>query len=133
MIMQKYIINNKSYKFRGNPMIDAAKKTEVVEKYMVAVSTHNLDLIREIYADNAVVEDPVGTPPKEGIDAIMGFYNSFASMGVTLQLTGSVKCAGNAAAFPFSVQIGPRTLDVIDVFEFDAQGKVVSMKAYWSV
>ena len=113
-------------------MIDAAKKIEVVEKYMLAVSTNNLDLIREIYADNATVEDPVGTPPKEGIDAIMAFYGGFGALGVKLQLNGSVKCAGNAAAFPFTASIGPKILDIIDVFEFNNEGKVVSMKAYWS-
>lgn len=113
-------------------MTDAAKKIEVVEKYMVAVSTNNLDLIREIYADNAVVEDPVGTPPKEGIDAIMAFYGGFGALGVKLQLSGNVRCAGNAAAFPFTAQIGPKTLEIIDVFEFDNHGKVVSMKAYWN-
>lgn len=112
--------------------MDAAHKIKTVEKYMEAVSTDNLDLIREIYADNATVEDPVGTPPKEGIDAILAFYGSFKGFGVKLQLKDSVKCAGNAAAFPFTAQIGPRALDVIDVFEFDNNGKVVSMKAYWT-
>ena len=112
--------------------MDAAHKIKTVEKYMEAVITDNLDLIREIYADNATVEDPVGTPPKEGIDAILAFYGSFKGFGVKLQLKDSVKCAGNAAAFPFTAQIGPRALDVIDVFEFDNNGKVVSMKAYWT-
>ena len=113
-------------------MIDAAKKIEVVEKYIVAVSTNNLDLIREIYADNAVVEDPVGSPPKEGIDAILAFYKSFGAYGVKLELTGSVKCTGNAAAFPFSAIIGPKVMEIIDVFEFNDEGKVVSMKAYFT-
>ncbi|HVK99383.1 MAG TPA: nuclear transport factor 2 family protein [Dongiaceae bacterium] len=112
--------------------MDAAQKIQVVEKYLLAVSTDNLDLIREIYADNATVEDPVGTPAKEGIDAILAFYGSFKGLGVKLKANGSVKCAGNACAFPFTAQIGPRTLDIIDVFEFDKNGKVVSMKAYWS-
>lgn len=113
-------------------MTDAAKKIEVVEKYMVAVSTNNLDLIREIYADNATVEDPVGSPPKEGIDAIMAFYGGFGALDVKLALSGKVRCSGNAAAFPFTAQIGPKTLEIIDVFEFDNNDQVVSMKAYWS-
>lgn len=113
--------------------MNAAHKIQVVENYIRAVSTGDLDLIREIYADNAVVEDPVGSPPKEGIEAILAFYGSFKGLGVKLELTGSVKCAGNAAAFPFTAQIGPRALDVIDVFEFNDAGKVVSMKAYWNV
>lgn len=111
--------------------MDSAHKVSVVKKYIDAVSTDNLDLIREIYADNATVEDPVGTPPHEGIDAILSFYGRIKGMGVKLNLKDTPKCAGNAVAFPFVAGIGPTTIDVIDVFEFDAAGKVVSMKAYW--
>ena len=39
--------------------------------------------------------------------------------------------AANTAAFPFQVKMGDMSIDIIDVFEFDDQGKVVSMKAYW--
>ncbi len=113
--------------------MDAAKKTEVVKKYITAINTDNIELIKEIYADNATVEDPVGSPQKEGIDAIVSFYNSFFGTGVKLELVGSVRCAGNAAAFPFHAAMGPTKLEVIDVFEFNNEGKVVSMKAYWGM
>lgn len=111
--------------------MDSAHKISTVNKYIEAVSTDNLDLIREIYADNATVEDPVGTPQHEGIEAILGFYGKIKGMGVKLTLKDTPKCAGNSVAFPFTAKIGPTTIDVIDVFEFDANGKVVSMKAYW--
>ena len=42
-----------------------------------------------------------------------------------------MRCAGNAAAFAFEVHVAGMKIEVIDVFEFDAEGKVVSMKAYW--
>src|SRR3990167_1515440 len=109
--------------------MDAAQKIQVVEKYLLAVSTDNLDLIREIYADNATEEGPVCTPPKEGIAAILAFYGSFKGVGVKLTLNGAVKCAGNAAAFPFTAQVGPRALDVIDVFEFDKNGNAAALPA----
>ena len=111
--------------------MDSAQKIAAVEKYITAVSTANIDLIKEIFADNGTVEDPVGSEPKEGIAAIVAFYESFSSMGVKLALTGPVRCAGNAAAFPFTATIGDNVLEIIDVFEFDGAGKVVSMKAYW--
>jgi steroid delta-isomerase len=111
--------------------MDTAHKVSVVKKYIEAVSTDNLDLIREIYADNATVEDPVGTPAHEGIDAVLAFYGRVKGLGVKLTLKDTPKCAGNSVAFPFTAAIGPTTIDVIDVFEFDAAGKVISMKAYW--
>lgn len=111
--------------------MDTAHKISVVNKYMEAVTTGSMDLIKEIYADNATVEDPVGTPRHEGIDAVCGFYQQVLGMNVKLELMGDVRCAGNAAAFPFSATIGDTRIEVIDIFEFNDEGKVTSMKAYW--
>ncbi len=38
---------------------------------------------------------------------------------------------GAAVAFPFQVVMGDARIDIIDVFYFDDEGKVVDMKAYW--
>ena len=112
-------------------MTDAAHMKQTVENYIKAVSTVDLDMIRDIYAENATVEDPVGSVPHEGIEAILKFYGAMKGMGVKLELTGNVRCAGSAVAFPFQAKIGPVTMEIIDVFEFDTSGKVISMRAYW--
>ncbi len=111
--------------------MDYEHKVATVHKYMEAVSTGNIDLIKEIYADNAIVEDPIGTDPHEGIEAIVKFYSGFKDYGVKTELTGPVRCAANSAAFPFKATMGPSTIEVIDVFEFNPEGKVISMRAYW--
>lgn len=111
--------------------MEAAHKRATVEKYIEAVSTDNLDLIREIYADNAVVEDPVGSEPHEGIAAIEAFYSKVHGVGVKLELTGPIRCTENAAAFPFKCTTHGHVLEIIDTFEFNSDGKVISMKAYW--
>lgn len=111
--------------------MDAAEKIAVVDKYLAAFESQSLDLIREIYADSAIVEDPVGGSAYEGIDAILGFYKTGFGVGAKLSLLGKPRCAGNCVAFPFRVVAGKMTIEVIDVFEFDDAGKVVSMKAYW--
>lgn len=109
----------------------AAEKIAVVNKYVKAFETKDMNLIREIFADNAVVEDPVGSDPHRGIEEICGFYEQGFSMDAKLKLTGSPRCAGNSVAFAFSVFVGAMTIDPIDVFEFNNSGKVVSMKAFW--
>jgi steroid delta-isomerase len=111
--------------------MDAAKKVAVVDKYVEAFDKRSLDLIREIYSDSATVEDPVGSDKYDGIDAIVGFYENGFEMGVKLSLLGKPRCAGNSVAFPFQVVAGDMKIEVIDVFEFNDEGKVVSMKAYW--
>jgi steroid delta-isomerase len=112
--------------------MDAADKIATVHKYVEAFDKQSMDIIREIYADDAVVEDPVGTDPHIGIDAVCAFYEGALGSGAKLELTGNPRCAGNAVAFPFQAKMGDFGIEIIDVFEFNDDGKVVSMKAYWS-
>ena len=111
--------------------MDAKDKIRAVEKYVEAFATTDMAIIRNMYAGNATVEDPVGTPVHEGLDAICTFYEGALKAGAKLALTGTPRCTGNAVAFPFQVTMPGMVIDVIDVFEFDEQGKVASMKAYW--
>ena len=111
--------------------MDAAAKNAVVEKYIQAFATNDMDVIKDIYAENATLEDPVGSEVRHGMAAIVEFYAQAFSTGATLERSGPARCAGNAVAFPFFVHVGTMKVQAIDVFEFDAAGKVVSMKAYW--
>ena len=103
----------------------------LVHKYMEAFDKVDIELIKEIYADDAVVEDPVGSDPHVGIDAVVAFYEGAMNPGVKLSLTGQPRRAGNSVAFPFQANAGGMTIDIIDVFEYNEDCKVVSMKAYW--
>ena len=111
--------------------MEVSEKVAMVHKYVEAFANSDMNLIREIYADDAIVEDPVGTEPHVGIDAVCGFYEPALGMGITLELTGTPRCTGNAVAFPFQVHAGDSRIEIIDVFEFNEQGKVCSMRAYW--
>ena len=104
----------------------------MVHKYVEAFEKQDLDIIREIYSSDALVEDPVGTDAHVGIDAVCAFYEGALKSGAKLALSGEPRCSSNAIAFPFQVQMPGITIDIIDVFEFNAEGKVNSMKAYWS-
>lgn len=104
----------------------------MVHKYVEAFDKQDMDIIREIYAADAKVEDPVGTDLHVGIDAVCAFYEGALSSGAKLSLSGEPRCSGNAVAFPFQVKMPGIAIDIIDVFEFNDEGKVNSMKAYWS-
>jgi steroid delta-isomerase len=103
----------------------------VVERYMDAFNNKDINIIRDMYAEDAVVEDPVGSDPHVGIKAILDFYQGAIDSGPTLALNGPVRCAGKSAAFPFQVRMGEMTISIIDVFDFNDDGKVVNMRAYW--
>jgi steroid delta-isomerase len=111
--------------------MEASDKIAMVNRYVEAFDKADLDIIREIYSVDAQVEDPVGSGVHDGIDAVCAFYEGALASGAKLALTGEPRCAGNAVVFPFQVQIPGMSIDVIDIFEFDHEGKVNSMKAYW--
>lgn len=119
-------------------MISTQQIQASMARYVERVDAGDIDAIVALYADEAVVEDPVGNPPIRGRAAIEQFYRQGLGMSkVTATLTGPVRATLNGCgAMPFRVDMTwdgqPCSLHVIDVMEFDAAGKIRSMKAYWS-
>lgn len=106
-----------------------------VHAYIAAFDNADPAAVRDLFAADATVEDPVGSPANVGHDAIHAFYSGAMAGGAKLTLEGPVRIAGNTAAFAFSVKVAnngsPLRIDVIDLFEFDEAGKVRSMRAYF--
>ena len=111
--------------------MEVSEKIAMVHKYVEAFDKQDIEIIKDIYSVDARVEDPVGTDIHDGIDAICAFYEGALDSGAKLVLSGDPRCSGNAVAFPFQVHSSGITIDIIDVFEFNQEGKVNSMKAYW--
>jgi steroid delta-isomerase len=106
-----------------------------VERYVEAFDKGDAKMASDLYAENATVEDPIGTPIHQGRDAIHAFYAMSMQAGAKLRLDGPVRTGGDYAAFAFTVFVdfgGPKEIEVIDTFKFDAEGKVTEMRAYWS-
>ncbi len=106
-----------------------------VHAYIAAFDKGDPELAVEIFSSDAVVEDPVGTPPKRGHDAIREFYQMSMATGAKLVLDGPVRVAADHAAFAFHVPLHFEGQDmeihVIDTFAFDADGKVREMRAFF--
>ena len=111
--------------------METSEKIAMVHRYIEAFDKADINIIRDIYSVDARVEDPVGSEIHDGIEAICAFYEGALASGAKLVLTGEPRCAGNAVAFPFRAQAPGMNVEVIDVFEFNHEGKVNSMRAYW--
>ena len=109
-------------------------KVAAVEAYIKALSEHDLTAIDALYTDDASLEDPVGSTPVVGKDAILGFYKTAFSSGISARMDGAVRLAANHAVFPFIVELNPGNgemrLEIIDQFTFNDDNKVVAMKAF---
>lgn len=106
-----------------------------VERYVEAFDKGDPEMVVALFAADATVEDPIGTPIHRGHDAIREFYTRSMQASPKLALDGPVRTGGGYAAFPFSVVLnygGEKKIEVIDTFKFDDDGKVTEMRAYWS-
>ncbi|MDP3675621.1 MAG: nuclear transport factor 2 family protein [Novosphingobium sp.] len=109
--------------------------TAAVHAYVDAFAKADSEAAVALFAEDASVEDPVGTPPKVGTDAIREFYTYSMGTGAKLHLQGPIRVGENYAAFAFQVRLkmgeADATVDVIDVFRFEETGKVRKMEAYF--
>jgi steroid Delta-isomerase len=107
----------------------------VVKSYVAAFDSGDAEAVVQLYAADATVEDPIGSPALRGHEAIRQFYQRSMATGAKLRLEGAVRTGGNHAAFAFSAHLdlagGHKRIDVIDSFRFDAAGKVTEMRAFW--
>lgn len=106
-----------------------------VRRYLDLVATGTGEQIAELYAADATVEDPVGGEVHIGRHAIAGFYRNIENTDRATELI-ALRVAGNEAAFMFAITVGSgghgMRIQPIDVMVFDDEGKITSMKAYWS-
>lgn len=106
-----------------------------VHAYVAAFAAGDPEQAVAIFAADATVEDPVGTPLKRGHDEIRAFYRASMATGARLVLDGPIRLAEGHAAFAFHVPLHFEGKDmeihVIDTFAFDAVGKVKEMRAFF--
>ena len=116
-------------------MAIAETMVAVVHAYVDGFERGDLDALVSLFAPDATVEDPVGTPPRRGIDEIRDFYAVSIATGAKLELLGEPRCAADYVAFPFAVKLewqGKRqVIEVIDTFRINDDGKITEMRAFF--
>ena len=87
-------------------------------------------------ADNAELIDPVGTPARRGKAEVGGFFDVVFDLCERVELRGrELYVSGDEAALVFTVTQHRKsgeavTIQGVDVFRFDEQGKITSVKGY---
>jgi steroid delta-isomerase len=115
-------------------MPSIAEMRRTVETYLELVAGGTAEQITELYAGDATVEDPVGTDPHRGRDAILAFYKVIEPIKRSTELV-SFKAAGNLAVFEFRIvtYFDAMTIELnpVDIMEFGDDGRVTRMRALW--
>ncbi|EZP74084.1 putative delta(5)-3-ketosteroid isomerase [Sphingomonas paucimobilis] len=107
-----------------------------LEAYVQRINDGDLKGLLSLFAPDAIIEDPVGSPVKQGEEIAAWFSDTIAFQTRITPVAPIRGSHSNAAALVFDVTFqppeGPRLLiRSLDICTFDAQGRITSLKAYW--
>lgn len=108
-----------------------------ITRYFAAIRAFDADAWLDCYSPDAVVNDPADSPPRQGSEAHRAFFASFAALFSELDFQPQqVFICGNEAAVQFHARCIARNgkrveVEGIDVFGFDAAGRIRSQRGYW--
>ena len=115
-------------------MTDRSALCAVCDHYIAAVAAGDVDGVMSLYADSPRIEDPVGSEPRIGSEAVRAFYAQNAAHTFSARRIGPVTVVGDRAAFQFRIDVplGDTTLRMTstDVMTFDTEGRILTMVAY---
>lgn len=108
---------------------------QTMQAYVDNITAGDLEAVVALFAENAVVEDPVGSEPAKGHDALRVFYQMACDSVGRMTLDGNVRARENwgacaMLAYPKGAE-DTMVIETLDVMHFDAQGKITAMTAYW--
>jgi steroid delta-isomerase len=109
-----------------------------VRAYFAAIRAMDAEAWVATFAPDATNYDPVGAPPAVGHDGLRQFFAAIAGAFKTVALTEDhIFIAGDGAAVKWTgTGTGKNGRNVrfegIDVFEFNADGLIQTMRAYWN-
>ncbi len=107
----------------------------VMQAYVDAISAGDIDAILNLFAPDAIVEDPVDSTPQQGHSALRDFYQMAVDSVARMQLEGNVRARGNRGAcamlaYPRGAE-DAMVIETLDVMTFNNDGKITAMTAYW--
>jgi steroid Delta-isomerase len=115
-------------------MPSAEQITQTVNRYLELVGKGQADDVVELYAEDATVEDPVGSEVHIGHHAIRGFYANIENVKARTEVE-TLRALGQEAAFHWQLSLdfddSSMRIDIISVMTFNDDAKIASMKAYW--
>ena len=110
-----------------------------VEEYFASVGAFDVPRYVNNFAPDGVLEDPVGTPPLQGTQAIAAYIAAiiapFSEIKHNIQ---EVVVCGHEAAVNWKLRLTTSTgkhitIDGIGVFNFNQEGKLQSVREFWDL
>lgn len=107
-----------------------------LQAYADRINAGDATGVLALFAPDAVIEDPVGTPIKQR-DELAAWFADTVAFGTRIEPVAPIRGShGNEAALVFDVEFtppeGPRLrIRSLDVCTFDADGRITRLRAFW--
>lgn len=109
--------------------------TKVANDYVRYLNDKNLEGILSLYADNASLEDPVGSKPLIGKEELRKFYIKAEAVPTKVKRSGPIRVNGNTMTFSCHSILEEHGVELVtgiqDIIVLDQTGKIVSVRAIW--
>jgi steroid Delta-isomerase len=119
-------------------MTENTNTTAFINHYFEATQSNNASLWASCFAPDATVEDPVGSPPIKGTDAILKLGEEFTANFETVGLypdyvsVDNLRAAAKWTGQGITKDGRSIELEGINFFQFDETGKIVNLVAFWN-
>lgn len=111
----------------------------VIEDAFAGLVTFDVPRVINHFAADAVLEDPVGTPPMQGTQAITAYLETFPTLFSQMKLYSlDIKPGGQEAAVKWRLRFTTKTgktffLEGIGYFKFNQDGKIQTEKEFFDL
>ena len=121
------------------PALTSEEIEAIVEEVYNGFATFDVQQVVSRFAADATVEDPVGTPPMQGTQAITNHLNSFPVLFEQVRLYSlDVRVCGQEAAVKWRYRFKTKTghtffLEGFGMSRFNEEGKIQTLKEFFDL
>ena len=123
----------------ATPALTTEQTEAVIEDAFAGLVAFDAPRVANHFASDAVLEDPVGTPPIVGRPAITAYLETFPTLFSEMKLYSlDIKVCGQEAAVKWRLRFKTKTgnvffLDGVGIFKFNEEGKIQSEREYFDL
>jgi steroid Delta-isomerase len=112
-----------------------------IARYQSTFNSGDRDSWLSLFADDGLLEDPAGSPPRQGREGLSAFWDeihqgrSDGGGGMVRMVQGPAVCGLEAAwAFELRIPLGEKAVmvEIIDQALFAEDGRIRRLRAFWN-
>lgn len=110
---------------------------QLIDSYFTNLASFNAEGWLEIFAEDALIYDPVGNPPSKVYEDYQKFFGFLSSLFTELELSkDNIFIAGNGAAVKWTMRVISQnsrraSTEGISIFAINDAGKIQQVSSYW--